>query len=166
MKKNLENYAFIDAQNLNLGIQGLGWKLDWNRFRCYLAEKYAVETAYLFIGYIESHQDLYQSLQKAGFILIFKKVLYYKDGTVKGNCDAELVLQAMIDFPKYTKAILITGDGDFACLARHFYKQKKLLKILVPNQEKYSALLKEIGEEYLDFMNNLETKLAYKKSTP
>lgn len=166
MKKNLENYAFIDAQNVNLGIQTLGWKLDWRRFRCYLTEKYAVDTAYLFMGYIESNQDLYQSLQKAGFILIFKKVLHYKDGTVKGNCDAELVLQAMIDFPHYSKAILVTGDGDFACLARHLNKQQKLLKILVPNKESYSALLKEIGGEHLDFMNNLQKKLSYKKSTP
>jgi hypothetical protein len=25
----LKNYAFIDSQNLNLGIQELGWKLDF-----------------------------------------------------------------------------------------------------------------------------------------
>ena len=28
MKKEL-NYAFIDGQNLNLGIRSLGWKLDY-----------------------------------------------------------------------------------------------------------------------------------------
>jgi hypothetical protein len=26
------NFAFIDGQNLNLGIQRLGWKLDLKRF--------------------------------------------------------------------------------------------------------------------------------------
>ena len=25
-------YAFIDSQNLNLGVQSLGWKLDFGRF--------------------------------------------------------------------------------------------------------------------------------------
>lgn len=30
------NSAFIDSQNVNLGIQSLGWKLGWRRFRVYL----------------------------------------------------------------------------------------------------------------------------------
>ncbi len=25
------NYAFIDSQNINLGVKSLGWKLDWLR---------------------------------------------------------------------------------------------------------------------------------------
>ena len=41
---------------------------------------------------------MYTRLQEEGFILVFKPTLKYKDGTVKGNCDAELVLQAMIEF--------------------------------------------------------------------
>ena len=28
MKLRKNNYAFIDSQNLNLGIQKLGWKLE------------------------------------------------------------------------------------------------------------------------------------------
>jgi hypothetical protein len=42
MKKLGNNYAFIDSQNLHLGVQKLGWKLDYAKFRTYLAEKYAV----------------------------------------------------------------------------------------------------------------------------
>ena len=49
MQKPLKNYAFIDSQNLNLGIQELGWFLDWRKFRVYLKEKYSVVKAYLFI---------------------------------------------------------------------------------------------------------------------
>lgn len=166
MHKTLKNYAFIDSQNVNLGVKELGWKIDWRKFRVYLKEKYGVETAYIFIGYIEENQDLYQSLQKSGYILIFKEILKGKDGFVKGNCDTELVLQAMIDYEKYAKAVIISGDGDFACLVRHFKKQNKLEKVIVPNLHKYSALLKKAAaDEYLDFMNHLESKIAYKKST-
>ena len=32
-----ENYAFIDSQNLNLGVRSLGWRLDWRKLRQYLA---------------------------------------------------------------------------------------------------------------------------------
>ncbi len=167
MQKPLKNYAFIDSQNVNLGIKELGWRLDWRKFRVYLKEKYSVGTAYMFIGYIEKNQDLYLSLQKCGYILVFKEILKNKDGFVKGNCDAELVLQAMIDYKKYKKAILVSGDGDFACLVRHLRKQAKLKKVLVPNMSKYSALLKKsAADEHLDYMNNLKSKLAYMKSTP
>lgn len=164
MQKPLKNYAFIDSQNVNLGIRDIGWKLDWKKFRIYLKEKYGVETAYMFIGYMEENQDLYMSLQKNGYILIFKEILKNKDGFVKGNCDAELVLQAMIDYEKYEKAIIDSGDGDFACLVRHLRKQHKLEKVLVPNKAKYSALLKKAAaNELLDCMNDLKAKLSYEK---
>jgi hypothetical protein len=42
MSKDLNNYAFIDSQNLNLGIREAGWFLDFRKFRVYLKEKYGV----------------------------------------------------------------------------------------------------------------------------
>ena len=103
MKKPGNNYAFIDSQNLNLAIRDQGWRLDWQRFRVYLEEKYGVTKAFLFIGYVEGNAELYTALQDAGFLCVFKPTLTYKDGTTKGNCDAELVLQAMIEFLKFIK---------------------------------------------------------------
>lgn len=166
MQKLFNNYAFIDAQNVNLGIKELGWRLDWERFRVYLNEKYGVKIAYMFLGYVEENQSLYQSLQKSGYILIFKEVLKGKDGFVKGNCDAELVLQAMIDYQSYERAVIVSGDGDFACLVRYLNKQEKLEKLLVPNSTKFSALLKKAAKgEKLDYISNLQNKLAYKKKS-
>ncbi len=147
------NFAFIDSQNLNLAIKELGWTLDFEKFRVYLKEKYGVTKAYLFIGYIQDNKDLYKSLQERGYILIFKPTLKYKDGKVKGNCDAELVLQAMIDVQTYDHAVIVTGDGDFHCLVDYLIKQKKLGKLLVPNQKSYSALLKRFPSEYLAFVS-------------
>jgi hypothetical protein len=107
----LKNYAFIDGQNLNLSIQQMGWKLDFLKFRVYLMEKYKVEVAYYFIGYVNSQSELYRALQMAGNILVFKPTFRSADGKVKGNCDAELVLQAMIDLESYEKAIIVSGDA-------------------------------------------------------
>ncbi len=158
------NYAFIDSQNLNLAIQELGWKLDFAKFRVYLKEKYGCNKAFLFIGFIEGNASLYKSLQEAGFICIFKPTLRYKDGSTKGNCDAELVLQAMIEYPNYHQAVVVTGDGDFQCLVKYLLGQKKLRAVIVPNQRKFSALLNfRIFRSYLRFMNGLENKLSYKK---
>jgi len=157
------NYAFIDSQNLNLATQGLGWKIDWKRFRAYLSDKYSVTKAYLFIGFMEEHADLYKSLLEKGFILIFKPTLKYRDGTTKGNCDAELVLQAMIDKEEYDRAVIVTEDEDFYCLIDYLVKQKKFEKLLVPNQKKYSALLKKFDSQYLAFVSDLKEKLEYSK---
>ena len=162
MKKVQNNYAFIDGQNVNLSIQDLGWKLDFRKFRIYLSEKYSVGTAYYFIGFVEGNNDLYVSLQSAGYILIFKPTLRLPDEKVKGNVDAELVLQAMVDLNKYQRAIIVTGDGDFACLAAYLRKADKLQCVLVPNINKFSALLKKAAQKRIAFMNDLKNKLAYK----
>ncbi len=161
MKKKKGNYAFIDSQNLNLGIKSLGWKLDFQKFKVYLKEKYKVEMAYIFIGYMPNNQVLYSSLQKAGYVLIFKPVLDYGNGEVKGNVDAELVLQAMIEYPNYDQAIIISSDGDFHCLVKYLYEQKKLKTVMSPYVKTCSVLLKMSAKEKIVFMNNLKAKLSY-----
>lgn len=163
MGEKLKNYAFIDSQNLNLGVQSLGWKLDHKRFRIYLKEKYDVSAAYLFIGYVQANQDLYSFLQAAGYVLIFKPTLPDKDGKIKGNIDADLVLQAMIDYNKYEKAVIVTSDGDFYSLVKYLYKNNKLECVMSPYVKTCSVLLKKTAKERIVFMENLRKKLEYKE---
>lgn len=164
MKTKENNYAFIDSQNLNLNIRNQGWILDFAYFRVYLRDKFFVNKAFLFIGYVEGNKKLYNFLTCVGYVCIFKPTLGYKDGSTKGNCDAELVLQTMIEYSNFNKAVIVTGDGDFHCLVRYFYEKKKLKALLIPNRYKYSALLKfRIFRPYLRFMNDLKDKLEYKK---
>ena len=49
------NYAFIDGQNLYLGVTSLNWHFDYKHFRIYLKEKYGVSKAFLFIGYLSKY---------------------------------------------------------------------------------------------------------------
>lgn len=157
-------FAYIDGNNLKLGIEALGWKLNFKKFRIYLREKYNVSTAYLFIGYVPTNQDLYSSLQKAGFVLVFKPTLPDKDGEVKGNVDADLVLQVMIDYKdgNFDKVIVISSDGDFYSLVKYLYEQGKLLAVMSPYVKTCSALLKKSAKEKIIFMDNLRKKLEYK----
>ncbi|MEK7122578.1 MAG: hypothetical protein AAB855_01855, partial [Patescibacteria group bacterium] len=53
------NYAFIDGQNLYLAIRELGWKIDYQRLRVYLREKYGITKAYIFMGFLPANQELY-----------------------------------------------------------------------------------------------------------
>lgn len=157
------NYAFIDSQNLNQSTLSMGWNMDWIKFRNYLKKKYGVSVAYMFIGYIPENQELYASLQKAGYVLVFKPTLQYRDGTVKGNIDVELVMQVMLDYKNYDKAVVVTGDGDFHALINHLYGQGKLEMLLVPNKRHFSNFLTDAARERITFLNNLRSSLAYKK---
>jgi uncharacterized LabA/DUF88 family protein len=157
----MRNHAFIDSQNLNLSIRNLGWKLDFRKFRRYLKEKYKVEKANLFIGLVAGNEDLYKALQDMDYELIFKPTLKYQNKKTKGNCDAELVLKTVSDFyeEKFDKAILVSGDGDFYCLAKFLIEKEKLGKILIPNQNSYSGLLKHFDTRYLSFVSDFSKKL-------
>ncbi|HCA66966.1 MAG: hypothetical protein A2249_00745 [Candidatus Jacksonbacteria bacterium RIFOXYA2_FULL_44_7] len=165
MNKKLNNYAYIDSQNLHLGVQSLGWELDYKKFRRYLTEKYRVATAYLFIGYIPENQDLYGSLQKSGYILKFKPVLSNKDGSHKGNVDADMVLQIAIDYyeKSFDKTIIVTSDGDFYSVVKFLYDRGKLYKVISPYSKTCSSLLRNTAREKIVFINNLQKKLEHKK---
>lgn len=155
---NSKNYAFIDSQNLNLSINNLGWTLDFKRFRVFLNDKYHIKKAFLFIGYIAGNERLYTSLQRSGYILIFKPTLT-QNGIIKGNCDAELVLHCMIEYSNFDKAMIVSGDGDFHCLIEYLINEKKLLKIGIPNKKKYSSLLRKFRNPYIFYINDLKNKV-------
>ncbi len=144
-----KTFAFIDSQNLNLGVQSQGWKLDWRKFRQYLHNKYGVTKAYLFIGQVAGNESLYTFLQESDYVLIFKPTLYRHEGDktiIKGNVDAELVLHAMIQYKSYDK------------------EQKKLLKILVPTRH-YSSLLRKFNQNrYIVRIDLLRGSLEQKKT--
>jgi uncharacterized LabA/DUF88 family protein len=155
-------YAFIDSQNLNLGVKSQGWKLDWRKFRIYLSAKYNVDKAFIFIGYMDGNSTLYTFLQESGYILVFKPTLEIKSGKsvkVKGNVDAELVLHTMIEYHHYDKAVIISGDGDFHCLIEYLETKKKLFRVIIPNRKKYSQLLQKFNP-YMAFMDNLKSKVG------
>ncbi|MDP3763797.1 MAG: NYN domain-containing protein, partial [bacterium] len=163
MIKPENNYAFIDSQNLNLGIQKLGWKIDYARFRIYLKEKYGVTRAYMFIGFVALNQSLYDNLQEAGFILKFKPTIPDEHGKIKGNIDADMVLRVILEIGEYDKAVLVTSDGDFYSLVEHLYQNNKLEVLLSPDGANCSGLLKQTAKDRIQFMNELQNLLEYKK---
>ena len=93
-----------------------------------------------------------------------KPILRYPNNEVKGNVDAELVLQAMIDYQQYQRAIIVTGDGDFYCLVKYLFEQTKLERLIVPNRDQYSVLLRKAFTAFrpVTFMNDLQKLLEYK----
>ena len=163
MKKPQTNYAFIDGNNLHLSVINIGWKLDYRKFRNYLADKYDVVNAYYFIGEVPEMEGLYANLRRYGFELIFKPPIKDKDGNYKGNVDAELVLQAMIDLEKYDGAVIVTSDGDFSCLVKYLNGVGKLKRLLAASRYGCSKYLRQAAGSKVDYMDDLRNKLEYKK---
>jgi uncharacterized LabA/DUF88 family protein len=165
---------------LNVGVQKFGWKMDWRKFRKFLADEYGVSKAYMFIGYVPEFESLYEQLHDLGYAIVLKptfdmsrprpevaaestdsKTEPEEKKPVKGNIDAELVLWAMKDFNTYDKAIVVSGDGDFYCLVEYLDEQKKLLNLMAPNQH-YSRLFHPY-EQYIVQLSRLRKKLAYRE---
>lgn len=166
-------YAFIDSQNLNVSVQKFGWKMDWKRFRQFLADKYNVEKAFMFIGYVPEFEAMYQQLHETGYLIVLKPTFdmtrprQEEDPTkdkkderpTKGNIDADLVLWAMKELKNYDKGILVSGDGDFYSLVEYLEGEGKLLKILTPTSH-YSNLYNKY-DEYVERLDTHRNELAY-----
>lgn len=157
-----QNYAFIDAQNLNSGLNKLGWKIDWRRFREYLREEAWIEVAYVFLGFMPGNQDLYLMLQKSGFVVVFKEILTMESWEIKGNIDAEMILQAMIDYDRYDQALIVSWDGDFTCLLRYLGQNNKLLGILAPYEKGLSSLIQKLAGDKIEYLRALRKKIEYR----
>jgi uncharacterized LabA/DUF88 family protein len=113
---------------------------------------------------MEEYQPLYSALQESGFILHFKPLVRSEENAIKGNVDADMVLQTMVDIDRYDQAVIVSGDGDFAGLVRHLAGVQKLHKVIVPNRSTHSSLFKrmaEYGDKFI-FMNDLRKQLAYR----
>ncbi len=162
MQKKENNFAYIDGANLHKGVKSLGWKLDYKRFRVWLSEKYGVKIAYLFIGMISKYSNLYTYLVGAGFILVFKEVVFDGSGKPKGNCDANLVLQAACDTyeNKFDNAVIVASDGDYACLINFLQKRQKLFAVISPSNEKKCSILLKRTDAKIAYLDNQKSILA------
>lgn len=153
---------YIDGNNLYRGAKELNFDIDYKKLRGWLRQKYNANVIYLFIGLVPDRVKFYEHLQECGYILIFKQTVSV-GGSIKGNCDAELVLKVTSDF--YTKAfdkcVIVSGDGDFGCLVEFLQNNAVLERIIAPDKNKCSILLKNKNTE-ITFLNDEYHKFSKK----
>ena len=167
-----KNIAFIDGQNLyfNTAKRKINpWHIDLKRFRIYLADKYNVTTAYYFLGFVqEDNQEVYEEIQNAGFVLIFREHNAAMIGKKKGNVDSDIIFQAMKKMYKrenFDKIVIVSGDGDYKMLIDFLIEEKKFEKILFPDSRYASSLYKKLGSTYFDYLDSpdIKSKIEAKK---
>ncbi len=178
------NIAFVDGQNLYFGTTkcyicaksldielkymnlsnctcGFAWEVDLVKFRVYLRENYNVSEAYYVLGYLkDTNQDLYNKIQKAGFIIVFKEHSGLLKSKKKGNVDADIIFEVMknlLDNQGFSKVLLVSGDGDYKKLVNYLITKGKFEKILFPNKKFASSLYNVFGSERFDYLENIRT---------
>lgn len=153
------NIAFLDGQNIHMGTKSSQWSVDYSKFRIYLKEKYAVEEAYYYLGYIdENQQDLHDNLQRSGFIVKFREHNNLQLTKKKGNVDTDIVFEVMKQIiergESFSKVVLVSGDGDYKKMVDYLIRKNRFEKILFPNKKFASSLYKKLGSEYFDYLEN------------
>ena len=97
--------------------------------------------------------------------MVFKETTYDGEGNIKGNCDADLVLQATRDYYEnnFEKAIITASDGDYSGLVNFLNEKNKIMVILSPaNEKKCSILLKRTGVP-ITYLNDKRSILKKKE---
>ena len=167
----MKNIAYIDGQNLHMGTtrKDPEWRVDLRRFRIYLQEKYNVERAYYYLGYVQNgnqYQQLYEEIQATGFILVFREHNAAMLGTKKGNVDSDIIFSVMKRLYKkedFDKVLLVSGDGDYKMLVDFLIEEKKLKKLLLPKQRYASSLYKVLGAEYFADLSSPDVRIKIEK---
>jgi uncharacterized LabA/DUF88 family protein len=162
----IDNIAYIDGQNLFMGTNKREpiWEVDLQKFRVYLKEKYNIDKAYYYLGYVQdgsTFEMLYETIQSAGFILVFREHNSAMKGTKKGNVDADIIFSIMKRLyyqEDFDKVVLVSGDGDYKMLVDLLIEEGKLAKVLFPKQRYASSLYNSIGEWYRADLSEVNTR--------
>ena len=124
---------------------------------------------HIFFGAVdEENQDIYELIQEAGFILMFREHSRSMLGKKKGNVDTDIVFSVMskiADGEKFEQVVLVSGDGDYFKMIRYLVEKERFCKLLSPNRHSTSSLYRVFTPKYVDFLDNkgVKNKIAYKK---
>lgn len=164
MNKKENNYAFIDGQNLFMGTTQSKnpWEVDLYKFKIYLQKRFKVRKAYYFLGFVqEQNKDLYEKIQNAGFILMFKEHNSAMLGKKKGNVDSDIIFYVMKKLYKredFNKVVFISGDGDYKMLIDFLIEENRFKMLLFPNKEFASSLYKKMKSDNFTYLEDVDIK--------
>lgn len=150
----MNNYVFIDSQNLFKTFEKLELKLDMKKLFTYLVDNLKADKVFLFLGYISTKKKFYEDLEKIGYVLIFRPVVKNKDG-YKANVDCDVVLHLITEIDNYGKAILITNDGDYFNTIKYLIGNNKFKNVISPERNTCSKLLRKVCQNKIIFCDDI-----------
>jgi len=123
----MKTYAFIDASNIIYGARAEGWFIDQKKLILYLKKKYKTLKVFFYYGKDSKNakkEKFLLKLKQFGYTLRVKEIKKF-GRKIKANCDVDLTMDMLIKEKEYHRAIILSGDGDFAPLLRYLINKKK-----------------------------------------
>lgn len=157
-------HVFIDSENLFYTQRTLKWLISYEKLMRYFKEECGKECkVFVYTGMDEnnsSQRKFLDMLAANGFIVrtrIVKKFRKSDGGYAwKNNLDMELAFEMVETKDKYSTAVLISGDGDFAVPIVRIKKADKRI-IVMSTRGHISIELLELAK-YVD-LRKLEERL-------
>lgn len=129
--------VFIDAANIIHCYKDTGWKVDFKKLKQYFESRCALAGIYYYSAFFEEsvvQQSFFEMLSRKGFIMRLKKIKKIITGNgevlLKGNCDTDIVVDAVSVMDNYDTAVLMSGDSDFVSLVNLLKGHKKKVIII------------------------------------
>ncbi len=97
----------------------------------------------------------YLKLEQFGYELHLKPVKLYEqdDGTTKrkANCDVDMAFWLMKEKDKFSRVVILSGDGDFLPVLKHIRKERKEIIILARGPRTAREIRQFAGSNFRDF---------------
>ncbi|HEX4774833.1 MAG TPA: NYN domain-containing protein [Candidatus Saccharimonadales bacterium] len=106
-------------------------------------------------------EKLYETIQSAGFILVFREHNSAMLGKKKGNVDADIIFSIMKRLytkDEFDKIVLVSGDGEYKMLVDFLIEEGRFEKILFPNRRYRSSLYKSLSHTYFSSLDDPDIK--------
>jgi uncharacterized LabA/DUF88 family protein len=177
------NFAYIDGVNLHLtyASPNFDWEVDYNKLLAHLRKRYEVNVAYYFLGNVPNNKDVQEKLYSYGYTLKLKEPSPYTEDAIicpdcgktikpqkeryKSDVDSYLTMQVMADKDTFSKAIIITSDGDFDELVKRLYRLDKLRLVFAPCRDGCSTLLKRAAVDKIAYIDDFRELLEKEKES-
>jgi uncharacterized LabA/DUF88 family protein len=148
--------VFIDAANIIHCYKDTGWKIDLKKLKKYFESKCKLAGIYYYSAYFEEREtqkSVFEMLSRKGYVLRIKKIrkITNDDGTttLKGNCDTDIVVDAVSIMGLYDTAVIMSGDSDFISLV-NLLKGKGKKVVIISYRGHVAKELVDAAHYYVD----------------
>lgn len=173
MENKQKAKVYIDGSNTFHAQKKLGWLIDWQKVKQYLAESYdTIELSY-YTGLKDSDDSMksfLRYLNKVGVKVMtkpLKKILLDKDDPLfthskngyvyKANFDIEITADILLEPESINRIIIFSGDSDFAYLVK---KLKSLGKdVAIFSSRKTIAWELKLEKVEIIYLEDIEGKI-------
>ena len=160
-------YAGVELNGFSYSILDLK-PIDLNKLLLFQKRKISKNLSEAELLIVQKHLQrtkFYQKLEKFGYIMRLKPTKVYWENdrpTKKANCDVDMTFDLMRYMEQYSKAVILSGDGDFAVVIKYLLGKKRKIDILARSERTAKEIRQLGGKKFMDF-NYLRERIKYKK---